>query len=248
MPIATGTAILAAGALGAGASALSANKAASAQKSAAQQATNTQQGMFDQTQANLQPFIAGGTQAQNMLTQRLPELTAPINMDQSMLEQTPGYQFNLQQGLKAAQSSAAARGLGSSGAAIKGATQYATGLADSTYQNQFQNAVSNQTNAYNKLYGATSLGANAAAGLGSQAVQTGANIGQNITGAGNAQAGSYIAGGNALTSAAQSVPNAMLTNQLLKNQGAGQYGANAWQNPDQYSNLGNQLVNNTTWG
>jgi hypothetical protein len=73
----------------------------------------------------------------------------PGTMSQAQLEQTPGYQFNLAQGLKATQNSAAARGLGVSGAALKGAATYATGLADSTYQNQFNNAQTNYLDQYN---------------------------------------------------------------------------------------------------
>jgi hypothetical protein len=57
---------------------------------------------------------------------------------QAQLEATPGYKFTLQQGLESVQNSAAARGLGSSGAALKGAATYTTGLANQTYQNQFQ--------------------------------------------------------------------------------------------------------------
>ena len=64
----------------------------------------------------------------------------PGQMTQAQLEATPGYQFNLSQGLKSVQSANAAKGLGVSGAALKGAATYATGLADSTYQNQFNNA------------------------------------------------------------------------------------------------------------
>jgi hypothetical protein len=56
---------------------------------------------------------------------------------QAQLEATPGYKFTLQQGLESVQNSAAARGLGSSGAALKGAATYVTGLADQTYQNNF---------------------------------------------------------------------------------------------------------------
>lgn len=60
-------------------------------------------------------------------------------------EASPGYQFTLNQGLKATQNSAAARGLGTSGAALKGASSYATGLADSTYNDVYNRAL----NAYN---------------------------------------------------------------------------------------------------
>lgn len=85
------------------------------------------------------------------------------------LNNLPGYQFTRDQGLKSVQNSAAARGLGISGAAFKGASGYATGLADSTYGNQF-----------NRLLELTKIGQNSAAGTGA-----------NLTGLGNAAAGAY---------------------------------------------------------
>lgn len=127
-------------------------------------------------------------------------LLKAINMDESTLEKTPGYQFNLTQGLKATQNAAAARGLGTSGAALKGAASYATGLADMTYQNQFNNAVTNQTNQFNRLNTIQQGGQNAAAGLGGIAQQTGSNIANTITGAGNAQAAGILGSANALSS------------------------------------------------
>ena len=220
-------AIAGAAVVGAGAAIYSSNKAASAEKSAANTASNTQLGMFNQTQQNLSPFIGAGQTAQNQLTQQLPALTAPVVMNQAQLEQTPGYQFQLNQGLQTIAGQNAAKGLGISGAEVQGAQQYAQGLASSNYQQQFQNAVTNQTNSYNRLYQAAGLGENAAAGLGNNAVQTGANIGNNVIGAGVAQGGAAIAGGNAIGTAAQSVPNALLTQQYLNNQanGTGQYGS-----------------------
>ncbi|MEQ6654667.1 hypothetical protein ODX32_10845, partial [Salmonella enterica subsp. enterica serovar Typhimurium] len=50
---------------------------------------------------------------------------------------TPGYQFTFNQGMQGINSSAAAKGLGVSGANIRGAADYATGLADSTYNDVF---------------------------------------------------------------------------------------------------------------
>lgn len=203
--------------VGAGSSLLGANKAANAQKDAATQASDTQRQMFDVTQENLYPYNVAGGHAVDLLNGRINELTSPVNMDEATLRNTPGYQFNLQQGTKAAQNSASARGLGLSGAAIKGATNYATGLADSTYQNQFQNAITNQGNAYNRLLSLAGLGENAAAGVGNAAVTTGQNIGNNLTSAGNAQGASYIAGANGVTNAANSLSSGYLTNQLLQN-------------------------------
>lgn len=147
---------------------------------------------------------------------------------QAALEATPGYQFTLSQGLNAAQNSAAARGLGISGAAMKGASTYASGLASTTYQQQYNNAMSNAqaaqstgnmygniatqdlnlntanqgniTNSYNKLLGAAQLGENAAAQTGNLGQQSAAAQSALITGSGNAQAAGTVGGANALSS------------------------------------------------
>lgn len=154
----------------------------------------------------------------------LGELIKPISMTQADLEATPGYKFTLAQGTKAAQNAAGARGLGASGAAIKGATEYTTGLSDKTYNERFANELVNKTFAYNTLIGTAGLGANAAAGLGGNAVQTGGNIGSNLVGAGNAQAGANIAGANAATDFGNSLVAALLQAQKAGNQNVAQAG------------------------
>src|SRR5882724_7965669 len=142
------TAIVGSAVIGGISQSYAASKAADAQTAAAQQASNTALGMYNTTRGDLDPYRQIGKTASDQLTSRIGELTTPITMDQATLEKTPGYQFNLTQGQRAVTNSAAARGLGSSGAALKGAATFATGLADSTYQNQFNNAQLNQKNAY----------------------------------------------------------------------------------------------------
>lgn len=180
-----------------------AKSAAKTQAAATDRATQIQKDIYDANVARQQPYVDTGNQANALLREGTNSFTSPllkpIEMDQATLEKTPGYKFNLEQGLKATQNSAAARGLGVSGAALKGAAEYATGLADSTYQNQFNNALTNQTNQFNRLFNLTTLGENAAAGVGAQGVETGANIGSNIIGGANAQAAAQIAGGKAIS-------------------------------------------------
>lgn len=147
-------------------------QAAQLQTNQEQQALNLQQNEFNTTQANLAPFVAEGNVAQGYITNDLGQLTTPVvqgfgqtvsqalgqtqsplaaastvqlpqNLQQ--LAQTPGYQFALQQGLEATQNSYAAQGLGTSGAALKGAANYAEGLASTTYQQQYQNALNANT-------------------------------------------------------------------------------------------------------
>jgi hypothetical protein len=211
-------ATIGAGVLSAGASIFGANTAAKAQQSAAQKATDTQMAMFQQQKGLLQPYVQQGYDANTMLNQQLPSLTAPIRMDEATLRNTPGYQFNLDQGLQSVQNSAAARGLGVSGAALKGAAQYATGLADSTYQNQYNNAQTNRQTAYNMLAGQQQLGQASAAGVGSAGISTGNQIASNQIGAGNAQAGAAMATGTAIGNAGNSAVSGYLLNNLLGNQ------------------------------
>lgn len=138
------------------------------------------------------------------------------NAIQASLESLPGYQFARTQGLKATQNAAAARGLGVSGAALKGAAKFATGLADQTYGDQV-----------NRLQNVATMGQNAAAQTGSLATQNAGTISNNITGIGNAQAAANIATGNAASSVANTIGNLAMTNAILKsNGGSGIYGNN----------------------
>lgn len=140
----------------------------------------------------------------------------PMNMTQSQLEQTPGYQFTLNQGLAATQNSNAAHGLGVSSNALNGAANYATGLANNTYMNQFNmaqqqyqdyanqytNQLAGQNAIYNQLYGPSALGASSASSLG-----TLNNQAVNAQGGYLGQAGTALASGN--LASAQIYQNAM---------------------------------------
>lgn len=201
-----GAAIGASAVIGGVASSSAAKKAASAQKNAAAQASATEQGFFDTTQENLAPFISTGTAAANKISS-LEGLggSSPGNI-QATLQSLPGYQFANTQGLKSTQNSATARGLGVSGAALKGAASYSTGLANEYYNNLLSG-----------LQNTENTGANAAGGLATSATATGAQIGNNLVGAGNAQGASDIAQGNAISGGASGVPNGLVAGTLLQN-------------------------------
>ncbi len=126
-------------------------------------------------------------------------------MDQAALEQTPGYQFTRTQGLKATQNAAAARGLGASGAALKGAANFATGLADQTYKTQFDIANTNQTNAYNRLAGLINTGENASAQTGTAGINAASQSGSAQMASGNAQAAAANLTGNAINNLGNNV-------------------------------------------
>lgn len=193
------TAIIGGSVIGGLATTFAANKAAKAQTDGANIASNTALGMYDKTRGDLAPYRQIGADAGTQLTNRLGELTSPINMDQAMLENTPGYQFTRTQGLKATQNAAAARGLGVSGAALKGAATFATGLADNTYKTQFDIANTNRSNAFNRLSSLVNTGENAAAQTGAAGTNAANTSAAAQIGAGNAQAAAANATGGAIS-------------------------------------------------
>lgn len=155
--------------------------------------------------ALLDPYSTTGNNAINALSHGLT---------QQYLESTPGYQFINNQGQQAVTNSAAARGLADSGAALKGAASYATGLADNTYQNQF-----NDTNALAQ----TGFQANQAQG--NNTINAATNAGQiRMEGANGAMAatvgtGTALAGG--LSSLGNTASQYATYNALLNGGGSG---------------------------
>lgn len=204
-----------------------ASDAAGAQTAAAARSADMAMEQYRTTRNDLAPFRGYGTTAGDNLVSRLQELTAPFNPTQATLEATPGYQFIRDQGLKGVQNSAAAKGLGISGAALKGAADYSTGLAQNTYKNLYDIDQGNKTNAFNKLLGTTNLGASAAAqsgALGNAAVGNATNA---ISSGANAAASGIVGSNNAvvggLNNAAGMFQTYQMMNRLAPSQPAATY-------------------------
>jgi hypothetical protein len=199
-------------ALGVGAQVYGANAAANAQKSAANAAINEQQQMFNTTQANLAPFRTTGQAAEATLSNLL---TGPSASQTATLESLPGYQFALGQGLQSTQSAAAARGLGTSGAALMGAANYATGLANQSY-GTYAGLLQQQAN----------MGESAAAQTGAFGTQTANAVSSDLTSIGAANAGAALGSANALNAPFAGSTNLLLQSLLGVNNsgGGGLYG------------------------
>ncbi len=145
----------------------------------------------------------------------MAEENLPGKMTQAELEATPGYQWTLGQGLKSTQSARAARGLGVSGSALRGAAEYATGLADSTYKNQFDirqtgfqdilnlntTQQGNLSNQFNRMGTLATLGENAAAQTGALGTAAAKTEGQGLLAAGQYQGAGYQGVANAASGA-----------------------------------------------
>lgn len=102
------------------------------------------------------------------------------------LEQSPGFQFRLGEGLKALERSAAARGTLLTGGTLKGLQRYAQDYASGEYGQRV-----------NQLSNLAALGLNAAGGAGNAASSYGQHAGDLLTQAGNAQAAGQVGAANA---------------------------------------------------
>ena len=231
-----------------------AKQAASEQSASSAAALNQQAQQFAYSQGQELPYIQNGDNAQTVQNNLIgtygstvtPYFNQLANLGngataQATLAQTPGYTFTLNQGLAATQNAAAARGLGVSGAALKGAASYATGLADNIYQQQYSDASNNLTQAQNSfsglnnaLAGEAALGGNVSVSAGSQGQAATTNSTNLLTGQGNSNAASTLAGANALAAGTTGVTNSLtgaLANPAVTNYLAGLAG-----NGSQYNN------------
>lgn len=242
--------VAAAGAIGgAYISSQGAKSAANTQAQAAEDAAHLQNDQYQQTQTNLHPYMQLGSDSISPLLSAMGyqiagnsnggfDLVGRDNNNPLMqtfsaptaeqAQATPGYQFTLQQGLKATQNSAAARGLATSGAALKGASAYSTGLADSTYNDVYNRALStfntnysSAANNVNRLQGLVSSGQNAASTNGSLGAAAANSIGNSITGGANATASGMVGSANALTSGLNGAGNSALLYGLTQNNAGG---------------------------
>lgn len=176
---------------------------------------------YDLSRADMAPTIERGNLAGNRL-QGLMGLGANTGLSDygslmqkfngAQLEQEPGYQFGLQQGQRGLDSSAAAHGGYYSGAQLKAASRYNNDYASTKYGDAYNRFNNDQTNTFNRLSGIAGSGqqANSQIGqFGASMAQNNAgimnnyanNAGNNMMGAANARASSYLSQGNALQNA-----------------------------------------------
>lgn len=204
-----------------------ASKAAKAQTNAANQANATQQGMYDQTRADLSPYMDVGVPAASRLADLMGtsgnvgatgygSLTQPFNADTFKQYLDPAYQWQLEQGQMALQNSQAANDGVLSGAALKDLMAYNQGMANTAYNNAFNQYQTQGGNIYQRLSGLASLGQNAAAQTGNFATNTGANMAQTTLGAGNAAAAGIVGQANAINSGLNGAAQGYMLYNLMK--------------------------------
>lgn len=215
--------------------AVSSSSAAGKQADAANNAADATTAASAQMRTDLQPYTNAGTSAinplwaamgytqdanGNMVVNPNSTLQQQFSFNPSDLASTPGYQFTLQQGLRGVNNQLASQGLGLSGAQLKGATTYATGLADNTYNQQYNNALSTYNTNYqtasnnvSNLQSLVNTGQNSAAQTGQAGISAANSAGNYLTQAGNADAAGTIATSNNLNNG---LNNYLTYNKLYK--------------------------------
>ena len=203
--------------------------AAGSQLDAANNATKVLQDQFNTTRTDLAPWREAGVNALNQLTagtapggEFTQTFTAPTYTAPTFnFQEDPGYQFRLAEGEKAIARAAAARRMNNSGATYKDLLRFGQNTASDEFDRAFNRFdtnrkfdynqyVTDSTNAYNRftndqntkynrLAGIAGTGQTATNSLVNAGQTNASNIANNITGAGNVNAGATIAGVNALT-------------------------------------------------
>ena len=213
------TAVGAAAVIGAGASIYASNQ----QANAAQNAQNIQQGMFNTAVANEAPYVQSGNQAQSQLNYLLGNgkpgsngtagsstaggygsLLTPFTA-QNFQQLSPAYQFQLQQGQQGVLNTDSGSQGALSGAALKDLTGYNQGMANTSFNNAFNQYQTQQGNIYSRLASVAQTGQAAASNQATGASNFGSSIGQSATNVGSALGGGTVGAGNALSGGASSL-------------------------------------------
>ena len=181
-----------------------AGKAAKTQAASADQASAIQQANFEQTRKDLMPYKQAGDTS---LSQLMGQMGSNGYFNQTYTGQDiysdPSYQFRLQQGQDAIQSSAAAKGGLLTGATLKALQNYGQESASQEYSNAYNRFNADQTNRYNRLSNLVGIGQNAAAQVGNAGAQTSQAIANNTMAGANALAAGQIGSANAWTNGTQ---------------------------------------------
>ena len=140
------------------------------------------------------------------------------------LQNEPGYQFGLRQGLQAQDNAAARAGSLFSGTALKAAQRYGQDYGGTKFNEAFNRDAATKDRTYNFLSGMSTSGQNAANMTGQAGQNMSNQVANNITSLGNAQGAAQIAQGNAWGSAINGAVNNYQNDQLLQRLSSGRSG------------------------
>jgi hypothetical protein len=200
------------------------SSAASKQADAANRATDVQNAQYEQTRQDQMPWLEAGKTALN----KLIPLTDYQKFDMSKFEADPGYGFRLDEGMKALERSAAARGGLLSGATGKNLLRYGQQMGSQEYQNAFNRYQAERAAQLQPLQSLAGVGQSAANTLGTTGANYANSVGNLMTSGAAAQAAGQVGTANAINSGLGTYLNYNQGNNLVNalNQNRAGYGGN----------------------
>ena len=208
------------GAAGSAYASKQAGKAAKTQAASADRASQIQQENFEQTRKDLMPYKqAGDTSLSQLMGQMTPDGYFNQTYTGQDIYSDPSYQFRLQQGQDAIQSSAAAKGGLLTGATLKALQNYGQESASQEYSNAYNRFNADQTNRYNRLSNLVGIGQNAAAQVGNAGAQTAQAVANNTMAGANSIAAGQVASANNWANTANNLGSMATSYAMMKNSG-----------------------------
>lgn len=184
-----------------------ASRAADSQEAAAMRAMDFQKAIYEQSRKDQMPWLQAGQTTLADLMRQMQSGGFDRQFDASSLGNDPGFQFRMQEGQKALERSAAARGGLNSGGFMKGLARYSQGLASDEFQNAWSRNQAENTGRYNRLANIAGLGQTTATNLGNMGAGYADSM-SNLYGAmGNAEAARAVGVANGVAGGVRSAGN-----------------------------------------
>lgn len=143
--------------------------------------------------------IGGASPASGSPAGGYGSLLTPFTAD-NFKQLSPAYQFQMQQGQQGVLNADSSGQGALSGAALKDLTGYNQGMANTSFNNAFNQYQTQQGNIYSRLSNIANMGQNAASNTGQQGTALAGQAAQSATNIGSAQAAGSIGQGNAWSS------------------------------------------------
>lgn len=191
---------------GAAMSSKAAKRAAELQAQSAREANALQERMYNQSRADQEPWRTAGVSALS----GMQDADFSRDFTAADFQQDPGYAFRMQEGQKALERSAAARGGLNSGAAMKALSRYGQDFASNEYSNAYNRFNADRDRRFGRLSNIAGMGQNAASQMGSAGQNYANQSGANTMGAANAAGAAGMASANSWANAINGVSKGVM--------------------------------------
>lgn len=192
---------------GASKQAEAAERAAELQYQATQDANNLARELYYTNRGDQEPWRQAGITALGGM--QSPDFQRDFTM--SDFQRDPGYDFRMQEGMKALERSAAARGGLGSGGTLKALIRYGQDFASNEYQNAYNRFNNDRTTRFNRLASLAGAGQTATNQVGAYGQNYANTAGQNLIGGASAMGAAGMAGANAWANAAGNIGNNIMS-------------------------------------